>query len=165
MKFTSCISAVLLVVPAVLGFLAPAATSFAGSAVTCRTRRASSFRMAAHDEKSFIMIKPDGVARGLVGDIIGRFERRGYKLAALKLKQADKALLEKHYKDLAQKPFFPKLMEYMTSGPVVAMVWEGKDVVAQGRKMLGATNPLESAPGTIRGDFSLDVGRNVCHGT
>ncbi|CAN0242609.1 unnamed protein product, partial [Phaeothamnion confervicola] len=101
----------------------------------------------------------------LTGEIIKRFEQRGYKLAGLKLKQADEALLSQHYKDLASKPFFPKLMQYMCSGPVVAMVWEGKDVVKQGRKMLGATNPLESAAGTIRGDFALDVGRNVCHGS
>ena len=76
-----------------------------------------------------------------------------------------KDLLEEHYRDLKAKSFFPKLMSYMSSGPVVAMVWEGKNVVATGRKMLGATNPLESAPGTIRGDFAIDVGRNICHGS
>jgi nucleoside-diphosphate kinase len=103
------------------------------------------------------MIKPDGHQRGLVGNIIGRFEQKGYKLVALKLTTPPRATLEEHYRDLASKPFFPKLMTYMTSGPVVAMVWEGKDVVATGRRMLGATNPLESAPGTIRGDFAIDV--------
>ena len=106
---------------------------------------------------SYIMVKPDGVQRGLVSDIIGRFEKRGYKLVALKLTTPARATLEEHYEQLKEKPFFPKLMTYMTSGPVVAMVWEGRDVVATGRKMLGATNPLESAPGTIRGDFAIEV--------
>ncbi|MCL4113734.1 UNVERIFIED_CONTAM: hypothetical protein GTU68_065663 [Idotea baltica] len=91
------------------------------------------------------MIKPDGVQRGLVGDIIKH--------------------LQQHYSDLSNKPFFPALIKYMLSGPVVAMVWEGKGVVATGRKMLGETNPLNSAPGTIRGDFCIDVGRNICHGS
>lgn len=116
-------------------------------------------------EKTYIMIKPDGVQRGVVGNIINRFESKGYKLSALKLTTPSKDLLAEHYRDLAAKPFFPKLMSYMTSGPVVCMVWEGKNVVATGRKMLGATNPLESAPGTIRGDFAIDVGRNICHGS
>ncbi|CAD6565034.1 MAG: nucleoside diphosphate kinase [Cyphobasidiales sp. Tagirdzhanova-0007] len=111
------------------------------------------------------MIKPDGVQRGLVGEIIGRFEKRGYKLVAMKLVQSTKEHLEKHYEDLSSKSFFPGLVKYMASGPVVAMVWEGKDVVKQGRVMLGATNPLASAPGTIRGDHSLDVGRNIIHGS
>lgn len=111
------------------------------------------------------MVKPDGVQRGVVGNIISRFESKGYKLSALKLTTPPKSLLEEHYKDLASKPFFPKLMGYMTSGPVCCMVWEGKDVVKTGRKMLGATNPLESDPGTIRGDFAIDVGRNICHGS
>ena len=87
------------------------------------------------------------VQRGIVGNIISRFETKGYKLAAMKTKQASKELLEEHYKDLVEKPFFPKLRDYMLSGPVVCMVWEGKEAVSTGRKMLGATNPLESAPG------------------
>ena len=86
-------------------------------------------------------------------------------MKALKLTQPAKEILEEHYSDLSSKPFFPKLIKYMTSGPVVAMVWEGKNVVATGRKMLGATNPLESPPGTIRGDFAIEVGRNICHGS
>lgn len=110
-------------------------------------------------------IKPDGVQRGLVGAIISRFEQRGYKLAALKTKMASRELLERHYKDLVEKPFFPKLRDYMLSGPVVCMIWEGNEAVATGRKMLGATNPLESHPGTIRGDYCIEVGRNVCHGS
>ncbi|TFJ81260.1 hypothetical protein NSK_007221 [Nannochloropsis salina CCMP1776] len=116
-------------------------------------------------ERTYIMAKPDAVQRGLVSDIIGRFEKKGYKLVALKLVKPARSLLEEHYDSLKDKAFFPSLMDYMTSGPVVAMVWEGKNVVATGRTMLGATNPLESAPGTIRGDFSIEVGRNICHGS
>ncbi|BCR89494.1 nucleoside diphosphate kinase [Aspergillus chevalieri] len=116
-------------------------------------------------EQTFIAIKPDGVQRGLVGPIISRFENRGFKLAALKLATPSKEHLEKHYADLAGKPFFPGLITYMLSGPIVAMVWEGRDVVKTGRTILGATNPLASAPGTIRGDYAIDVGRNVCHGS
>ncbi len=111
------------------------------------------------------MVKPDGVERGLVGKIIQRFEERGYLLVAMKLARPGKEHLEKHYEDLKGKPFFPKLVEYMCSGPVCCMVWEGKDAVKTGRKMLGATNPLASEPGTIRGDFCIDVGRNICHGS
>ncbi|RTE83718.1 Nucleoside diphosphate kinase [Fusarium euwallaceae] len=116
-------------------------------------------------EQTFIAIKPDGVQRGLVGPIISRFENRGFKLAAIKLVTPGKEHLEKHYADLAGKPFFPGLIEYMNSGPICAMVWEGRDAVKTGRVILGATNPLASAPGTIRGDFAIDVGRNVCHGS
>lgn len=121
--------------------------------------------MAGNQERTFIMIKPDGVQRGLVGDIIQRFEKRGYKLVAMKFKQFDEAHLKQHYIDLADKPFYPKLCKFMSSGPVVPMVWEGKDVVKMGRAMLGATNPLQSNPGTIRGDFCIDLGRNICHGS
>ncbi|KKF95802.1 Nucleoside diphosphate kinase [Ceratocystis platani] len=116
-------------------------------------------------EQTFIAIKPDGVQRGLVGPIISRFESRGFKLAAIKLVTPGKAHLEKHYADLAGKSFFPGLIEYMNSGPICAMVWEGRDAVKTGRTILGATNPLASAPGTIRGDYAIDVGRNVCHGS
>ncbi len=119
----------------------------------------------SHSLSFFYKIKPDGVQRGLVGAIISRFEQRGYKLAALKTKVASRELLERHYKDLVEKPFFPKLRDYMLSGPVVCMIWEGKEAVATGRKMLGATNPLESHPGTIRGDYCIEVGRNICHGS
>ena len=119
----------------------------------------------SNTEQSFIMIKPDGVQRGLVSRILGRFEDRGFKLVALKMLSPSEELLREHYQDLQSKPFFPGLLKYMLSGPVVATVWEGKDVVKTGRTILGATNPLASAPGTIRGDFALDVGRNVCHGS
>ncbi|RMY53477.1 hypothetical protein D0865_05240 [Hortaea werneckii] len=114
---------------------------------------------------SFIAVKPDGVQRGLVGEIIGRFERRGYKLCAIKLVTPSKEHLEKHYEDLKGKPFFPGLISYMASGPVCAMVWEGREACKVGRQLLGATNPMASQPGTIRGDFAIDVGRNVCHGS
>ena len=116
-------------------------------------------------ERTFIMIKPDGFQRGLVGEIIGRFERKGFKLVGLKLAAPGKEHFEKHYADLSSKPFFPGLVAYASSGPVVAMVWEGHNVVLTGRKMLGATRPDASEPGTIRGDLAIDVGRNVIHGS
>ncbi|KAK9822000.1 hypothetical protein WJX81_007472 [Elliptochloris bilobata] len=116
-------------------------------------------------EQTFIMIKPDGVARGLVGEVIKRFEQKGYYLRALKLKNVERELAEEHYVDLKSKPFYPGLVEYIVSGPVVAMVWEGKQSVVTGRKIIGATNPLQSEPGTVRGDFCIDVGRNLIHGS
>jgi len=116
-------------------------------------------------ERTYIMVKPDGVQRALIGNIIARFEARGFKLTAMKMVHATTEHLEKHYEDLKGKPFFPGLIKYMASGPVVAMVWEGLDAVKTGRSMLGATNPLASNPGTIRGDFALSVGRNICHGS
>ena len=101
-----------------------------------------------------------------MGDIISRFEQQGIQTGGhSKRKWPSKELLEQHYKDLVEKPFFPKLRDYMLSGPVVCMIWEGKESVATGRKMLGATNPLESNPGTIRGDYCIEVGRNICHGS
>ncbi|KAK9054568.1 hypothetical protein SSX86_025647 [Deinandra increscens subsp. villosa] len=116
-------------------------------------------------EESYIMIKPDGVQRGLVGEIISRFEKKGFKLKGLKLFQCPKELAEEHYKDLSSKPFFPKLISYITSGPVVCMAWEGVGVVASARKLIGATNPLQAEPGTIRGDLAVQTGRNVVHGS
>ena len=121
--------------------------------------------MSAARERTYIMIKPDGVQRGLIGKIIQRFEARGFKLTALELQTPSRERLESHYEDLKSKKFFPGLIEYMASGPVCCMVWEGLDAVKTGRKMLGETMPLNSAPGTIRGDFCLDVGRNICHGS
>merc|ERR1711884_970216 len=102
-------------------------------------------------ERSFIMIKPDGVQRGLVGEIIKRFEQRGYKLVAMKLCAPGQKHMEVHYEDLKARSFFPGLVQYMISGPVCAMVWEGTEVVRMGRMILGATNPQDSLPGTIRG--------------
>ncbi|XP_050236517.1 nucleoside diphosphate kinase B [Mercurialis annua] len=116
-------------------------------------------------EQTFIMIKPDGVQRGLVGEIISRFEKKGFSLKGLQLKTVERSFAEKHYADLSAKPFFSGLVDYIISGPVVAMVWEGKSVVTTGRTIIGATNPAQSAPGTIRGDFAIDIGRNVIHGS
>ncbi|GAX75684.1 hypothetical protein CEUSTIGMA_g3127.t1 [Chlamydomonas eustigma] len=121
--------------------------------------------VSVRSEMSYVMIKPDGVQRGLVGDIISRFERKGFQLKGLKLYQTPQAVAEEHYKDLKEKPFYPALVGYICSGPVVCMVWEGKGVVASARKLIGATNPLASEPGTIRGDFAIEVGRNVIHGS
>ena len=111
------------------------------------------------------MVKPDGVQRGLVGRILIRFEQKGFKMVAMKTEEPSRALLEEHYADLKGKKFFPGLIEYMLSGPVVCMVWEGDNAVKTGRVMLGATNPVDSQPGTIRGDLCIDVGRNICHGS
>ncbi|MBE9032978.1 nucleoside-diphosphate kinase [filamentous cyanobacterium LEGE 11480] len=116
-------------------------------------------------ERTFVAIKPDGVQRKLVGEIIGRFEAKGFTLVGLKQMMVPKELAEKHYEALNDKPFFNGLIEFITSGPVVAMVWEGDGVVASARKLIGATNPLASEPGTIRGDFAVNVGRNVIHGS
>ncbi|KAJ1917512.1 nucleoside diphosphate kinase Ndk1 [Mycoemilia scoparia] len=118
-------------------------------------------------ERTFIAVKPDGVQRGLVSEVISRFERRGYKLVGLKLLVPPTDLVKQHYADLSSKPFFNGLVDYMTNGkaPVVGMVWEGPDVIKQGRAMVGATNPLSANPGTIRGDFCLSVGRNIVHGS
>merc|ERR1712110_575561 len=123
------------------------------------------FKMSGNRERTFIMLKPDAVHRGLVGDIIKRFEQKGFKLVAMKFMHADEELLKKHYADLSSKPFFPGLVKYMSSGPVVPMVWEGLNVVKTGRVMLGDTNPRDSKPGTIRGDYCIQVGRNICHGS
>jgi len=119
--------------------------------------------MEKAQERTYVMVKPDGVHRGLVGTIIQRFENRGYKLIALKMVTPSKQKLEEHYADLKEKKFFPSLIEYMLMGPVVAMVWQGMAVVSTGRKIVGATNPLDSTPGTIRGDYCIDTGRNIIH--
>ena len=116
-------------------------------------------------ERTYIMIKPDGVQRGLIGEIVKRFEQKGYKLVAMKLWSPPREFMEKHYADLSSKGFFAGLINYMVSGPVVSMVWEGANVVLEGRKMLGATKPSDSAMGTIRGDYCIEVGRNICHGS
>ncbi|MGD1809361.1 nucleoside-diphosphate kinase [Dapis sp. BLCC M126] len=116
-------------------------------------------------ERTFIAIKPDGVQRGLVGQIISRFETKGFTLVGLKVISVSKELAEKHYDVHKERPFFPGLIQFITSGPVVAMVWEGEGVVASARKIIGATNPLSSEPGTIRGDYGISVGRNLIHGS
>lgn len=116
-------------------------------------------------EKTLILIKPDGVQRGLVGAIIDRFERRGLKLVGMKFMQMSPELAGKHYEVHKARPFYKGLVEYITSGPIVAMVWEGKDAVAAARSTMGVTNPTAAAPGTIRGDFALEIGRNLVHGS
>ncbi|XP_077068549.1 nucleoside diphosphate kinase 3 isoform X1 [Siphateles boraxobius] len=117
------------------------------------------------NERTFIAVKPDGVQRRLVGEIIHRFERKGFKLVGMKLLQASEEQLRQHYRDLREKPFYSSLVKYMSSGPIVAMVWQGHEVVKTARKMLGETNPADSLPGTIRGDFCVEVSRNVVHGS
>lgn len=116
-------------------------------------------------EKTLILVKPDGVQRGLAGEIIGRFERRGLKLIGLKFIQMTKELAAKHYAVHEGRPFYDALVEYITSGPVVAMVWEGNDAIAAARATIGATKPVEATPGTIRGDFGMEIGRNLVHGS
>ncbi|WP_107668968.1 nucleoside-diphosphate kinase [Cyanothece sp. BG0011] len=116
-------------------------------------------------ERTFIMIKPDGVQRGLVGEVISRFEAKGFTLVGLKLMSVSKELAEEHYDVHKERPFFGSLVEFICSSPVVAMVWEGEGVVASARKLIGATNPLSAEPGTIRGDFGVSVGRNLIHGS
>ena len=111
------------------------------------------------------MIKPDAVQRGLAGTIISRYEAKGLRIAAMKIMQVTDELARQHYAEHVNKPFFPGLLSYITSGPVVALVLEGKNAVAEVRKLNGATNPLEAACGTIRGDFAQEVGRNVVHGS
>ncbi|MBF1999117.1 MAG: nucleoside-diphosphate kinase [Synechococcales cyanobacterium M58_A2018_015] len=116
-------------------------------------------------ERTFIAIKPDGVQRGIIGEIIRRFEAKGFTLVGLKFMQVSRELAEQHYDMHKDKPFFASLVNFITSGPVVAMVWEGDGVVASARKLIGATNPLSAEPGTIRGDFGVSIGRNLIHGS
>lgn len=113
----------------------------------------------SQSERTFIAVKPDGMNRGLLGSIISRFEAKGYKLVAIKTLVPSRQLAESHYAALSSKPFFGPLVEFITSGPVCAMVWEGAHVVAAARSMIGETKPSDSPPGTIRGDFGIDVGR------
>lgn len=117
------------------------------------------------DERTLVLVKPDGVQRGLVGEVIGRLERRGLKLIALKLMKMDDALARRHYEAHVEKPFFAGLKDFMTSSPLVAAAFSGPNAVQAARSAMGATNPVESAPGSIRGDFGLDIGRNVVHGS
>jgi nucleoside-diphosphate kinase len=114
-------------------------------------------------ERTFIILKPDAVQRGLIGEIIGRFERRGLKIVALKMIQVSEELARQHYAVHAARPFFPGLIQYITSAPVVAMVVEGTGAIAVVRNTVGATKPAEAAPGTIRADFGLEIGRNLVH--
>lgn len=116
-------------------------------------------------EHTFIMVKPDGVARGLVGEVISRFERKGLRLERLRSLTISEDMARTHYEEHVEKPFFPELLEFITSGPVVAMEWSGEGAIAVGRTLMGATDPAQAAPGTIRGDFGLIVTENIVHGS
>ncbi|XP_038564880.1 nucleoside diphosphate kinase B-like [Micropterus salmoides] len=116
-------------------------------------------------ERTFIAVKPDGVQRGLCGEIIKRFEQRGFRLVAAKFVQASEDHMKKHYLDLKDMPFYAGLCKYMSSGPILAMVWEGQSIVKLARMMLGETNPADSKPGSIRGDLCINIGRNIIHGS
>ncbi len=117
------------------------------------------------EERTLILLKPDAVARGLAGELVTRFERKGLTLEAMKLVKVEEALARKHYAEHEGKPFFPGLLAYIQSGPVLAMVIAGKDAVAVCRALIGATDPKKAAPGTIRGDLAMDIGRNLVHGS
>jgi nucleoside-diphosphate kinase len=114
-------------------------------------------------EKSLVIIKPDGVQRGLIGEIIGRLERRGLRLTAMKFQAVERGLAEKHYAVHQGKPFYEGLLNYISSGPVVVMAWEGPKAIEAVRQTVGATNPTAAVPGTIRADLALDIGRNLIH--
>ena len=114
-------------------------------------------------DRTFVMVKPDGVQRGLVGEIVSRLEKKGLKLVAARFEKLPESRVSDQYKEHLTKPFFPSLKVYIMGGPVFLMVWEGRNVVSIVRKVIGATNPQEAAPGTIRGDFGIDIGRNVIH--
>ncbi|NQW23051.1 MAG: nucleoside-diphosphate kinase [SAR202 cluster bacterium] len=116
-------------------------------------------------ERTLVLVKPDGVQRGLIGEVVSRLERRGLKLVGLKLMQVDDALARQHYGEHVNRPFFPGLVEFITSAPVVAMAWEADNAVEAVRNTMGQTNPTTSPPGTIRGDLGLDIGRNLVHGS
>ena len=116
-------------------------------------------------EKTFLMVKPDGVERQVIGDIVDRFERRGFVMREAKLMTASRELAEAHYAEHSERPFFGELVDFITSGPVFAMVWEGENVIKLARIMMGATKPEESSPGTIRGDYAVTLSNNVIHGS
>ena len=116
-------------------------------------------------EQTLVLVKPDGVQRGLSGEVISRLEKRGLKLAALKLMQVSDALAREHYGEHVERPFFPGLVSFITSGPIVAMVWEGENAISLVRKTMGTTNPVDADPGTIRGDLGVNIGRNIVHGS
>lgn len=116
-------------------------------------------------EKTFLMVKPDGVQRELIGEIVSRFEKKGFQLVGAKLMNVSKETAEKHYAEHKERPFFGELVDFITSSPVFAMVWQGENVIATARQMMGSTNPKDAAPGTIRGDFGVTVGKNIIHGS
>jgi nucleoside-diphosphate kinase len=116
-------------------------------------------------ERTLILVKPDAFARGLTGEIVARFERKGLRIAAMRHMTVDRQLAERHYAEHAERPFFGELVSFITSGPIVAMVLEGTEAVRAARQVIGATDPLEAAPGSIRGDFAIELGQNMVHGS
>ena len=116
-------------------------------------------------EHTFLMVKPDGVARGLIGEVISRFERKGFTLEKMRMLTIDEELARRHYAEHVDKGFFPELLAFITSGPVVAMEWSGEGAIAGAREMMGATNPASAAPGTIRGDLATVITENIVHGS
>ncbi|HVR31374.1 MAG TPA: nucleoside-diphosphate kinase [Acidimicrobiia bacterium] len=116
-------------------------------------------------ETTFIMIKPDGVRRGLVGEVIARFEAKGMTLGRMRMLEVTEEIARRHYAEHVEKPFFPELLSFITSGPVVAMEWSGESAVSAARTMMGPTNPVEAAPGSIRGDYALVITENIVHGS
>ena len=117
------------------------------------------------NQRTFVMVKPDGVRRGLVGEVIRRIETKGYRIGEMKLFTIDEALAKEHYGEHSERPFFGELVSFITSGPVVAMIVEGPDAVAGMRLIMGATNPIEATPGSIRGDLATVIGENIVHGS
>jgi nucleoside-diphosphate kinase len=116
-------------------------------------------------QNTFVMVKPDGVERGLVGEVVSRFERKGLRLERMRMLRIDEDLARRHYAEHVEKPFFPELLEFITRGPVVAMEWSGEEAISVARTLMGATNPREAAPGTLRGDFCTIVTENLVHGS
>ena len=116
-------------------------------------------------DRTLILVKPDAFARSLTGEIVARFERKGLKIVAMRSMTVTRELAERHYAEHAERPFFGELVDFITSGPIVAMVLEGQDAVKAARQLIGATNPLEAAPGSIRGDFAIEMGTNMVHGS
>jgi nucleoside-diphosphate kinase len=116
-------------------------------------------------DRTLILVKPDAFARGLTGEIIARFEHKGLKIVAMRHMRLERELAERHYAEHAERPFFGELVQFITSGPLVAMVLEGPDAVSAARQLIGATNPLEAAPGSIRGDYAIEIGANMVHGS
>jgi nucleoside-diphosphate kinase len=116
-------------------------------------------------EKTYLMIKPDGVQRNLIGEVVARFEKKGFQLVGAKLMTIPREVAEQHYGEHKERPFFGELVDFITSGPVFAMVWQGENVITTARQMMGATNPKDALPGTIRGDYGVIVGKNIIHGS
>uniref|UniRef100_A0A668T0F5 Nucleoside diphosphate kinase B n=1 Tax=Oreochromis aureus TaxID=47969 RepID=A0A668T0F5_OREAU len=151
--------------------MAPVLQNFSGANFAARCTRGVTALLMCYEassadmERTFIAVKPDGVQRGLCGEIIKRFEHRGFRLVAAKFVQASEDHMKKHYLDLKDMPFYAGLCKYMSSGPILAMVWEGQNIVKLARMMLGETNPADSKPGSIRGDLCINIGRNIIHGS